>query len=106
MQYQGSKKVLNRVPFRRFWDFTVAAWNKSCQTILDVLCKVKSGAEGGTRTLTPFQVPHFECGASTIPPLPLVLHFKVEGYLLIVFNELNQERFELWNKPKHAFICL
>lgn len=52
MQYQGSKKVLNRVPFRRFWDFTVAAWNKSCQTILDVLCKVKSGAEGGTRTLT------------------------------------------------------
>lgn len=40
MQYQGSKKVLNRVPFRRFWDFTVAAWNKSCQTILDVLSKV------------------------------------------------------------------
>lgn len=79
MQYQGSKKVLNRVPFRRFWDFTVAAWNKSCQTILDVLSKVKFCAEGGTRTLTPFQVPHFECGASTIPPLPLVPLLEVRG---------------------------
>lgn len=79
MQYQGSKKVLNRVPFRRFWDFTVAAWNKSCQTILDVLSKVKFCAEGGTRTLTPFQVPHFECGASTISPLPLVPLLEVRG---------------------------
>ena len=79
MQYQGSKKVLNRVPFRRFWDFTVAAWNKSCQTTLDVLSKVKFCAEGGTRTLTPFQVPHFECGASTIPPLPLVPLLEVRG---------------------------
>lgn len=43
------------------------------------ISKVKFCAEGGTRTLTPFQVPHFECGASTIPPLPLVPLLEVRG---------------------------
>ena len=52
--------------------------------------------------LSRLSAPGFESGVSTIPPHPLVLHFKVEGHLLIVFNELNQERFELWNKPKHT----
>lgn len=45
---------------------------------------------------------HPKCRMSTIPSHPLVLLLEAEGYLLIVFNELNQERFELWNKPKHT----
>ena len=45
-------------------------------------------------------------GVSTIPPHPLVLLLEAEGYLLIVFNELNQERFELWNKPKHTLLLI
>ena len=41
-----------------------------------------------------------------IPSHPLVLLLEAEGYLLIVFNELNQERFELWNKPKHTLYLI
>ena len=68
--------------------------------------KLSCGADGGTRTHTPFRAPVPKTGVSTIPPHPLVLLLEAEGHLLIVFNELNQERFELWNKPKHTLYLI